>query len=143
MSDLKPVTISHLVKYEDLNHHGTLFAGRMAEWMVEACFICASRAVGRPEDVVCVQIHGMSFVKPANRGDIITVESRVAAVGSKSITVYGRVLVNDNTEPYVTSFATFVTVDREGKPYPHGLLLAREYIEQNREIHEKGKVLKK
>ena len=31
------VKISRLVKSEDLNHHGTLFAGRGAEWFVEAC----------------------------------------------------------------------------------------------------------
>ena len=30
-----------LVKSEDLNHHGTLFAGRSAEWFVEAGFIAA------------------------------------------------------------------------------------------------------
>ena len=29
----------HLVKSEDLNHHGTLYAGRNAEWFVEAGFI--------------------------------------------------------------------------------------------------------
>ena len=28
-----------LVKSEDLNHHGTLFAGRTAEWFVESGFI--------------------------------------------------------------------------------------------------------
>ena len=26
----------HLVKSEDLNHHGTLYAGRNAEWFVES-----------------------------------------------------------------------------------------------------------
>jgi hypothetical protein len=28
-----------LVKSEDLNHHGTLFAGRTAEWFVESGFL--------------------------------------------------------------------------------------------------------
>ena len=31
-----------LVKGEDLNHHGTLYAGRTAEWFVEAGFIAAA-----------------------------------------------------------------------------------------------------
>jgi len=52
---LKETIISHLVKPEDLQHHGTLFAGRMAEWLVETCFIAASRFVGRPKDIVCVK----------------------------------------------------------------------------------------
>ena len=29
----------HLVRSEDLNHHGTLFAGRSSEWFIEAGFI--------------------------------------------------------------------------------------------------------
>ena len=136
-------SISHLVKYEDLNHHGTLFAGRMSEWMVEACFICAATAVKKPEDVVCVQVHGMSFIKPARRGDIIRVESQLAYLGQKSITVYGQVFANQDDEPYVTSFATFVTIDQQGKPYAHGLTLSPEYIEQNQDIHQKAKALRK
>ena len=136
-------TISHLVKYEDLNHHGTLFAGRMAEWMVEACFICAAQAVKRPEDVVCVQVHGMSFIKPAQRGDIIRVEAQLAYLGQKSITVYGQVFVNQASDHYITSYATFVTIDQQGKPYVHGLTLSPEYIEQNKAIHQKAKDLRK
>lgn len=132
----KEITISHLVKSEDLNHHGTLFAGRMAEWLVEGCFIAASKLVGRPEDVVCVQIHGMTFMRSANRGDIIELRTRVASLGNKSITVYGQVLVNEDKTPAVTGMATFVTVDKQGKPYAHGITLSEEYIQQNKEIHE-------
>lgn len=33
---------SRLVKPQELNHHGTLFAGRMSEWFVENCFICGA-----------------------------------------------------------------------------------------------------
>lgn len=133
---LKEITISHLVKSEDLNHHGTLFAGRMAEWLVEGCFIAASKLVGRPEDVVCVQIHGMTFSRSATKGDIVELRTRVACLGNKSITVWGKVLVNDNPDPAVTGMATFVTVDGQGKPYAHGLLLSEEYIQQNKEINE-------
>lgn len=136
-------SISHLVKYEDLNHHGTLFAGRMAEWMVEACFICAAQAVQKPEDVVCVQVHGMSFIKPARRGDIIRVESQLAFLGQKSITVYGQAAINQEPDPYITSYATFVTIDQQGKPYAHGLSLSPEYVEQNKAIHQKARELRK
>ena len=40
--NLKKVSNTHLVKGEDLNHHGTLYAGRGVEWMVETGFIVAS-----------------------------------------------------------------------------------------------------
>jgi acyl-CoA hydrolase len=135
---LTETSISHLIRPEDLQHHGTLFAGRMAEWFVEACFVAATRLVGKPEDVVCVQIHGISFKKPANNGDIVDIKARVAFLGPTSITVYGRALVNNNETPSVSGMITFVTVDKEGKPYEHGLILPQEYIAQNREIHQEA-----
>jgi acyl-CoA hydrolase len=135
---LKETSISHLIRPEDLQHHGTLFAGRMAEWFVETCFVAASRLVGRPEDVVCVQIHGISFKKPANNGDIVDINARIALLGPTSITVCGKAFVNDAEIPSVSGMITFVTVDKEGKPYEHGLTLPQEYIAQNREIHQEA-----
>jgi acyl-CoA hydrolase len=135
---LTETSISHLIRPEDLQHHGTLFAGRMAEWFVEACFVAATRLVGKPEDVVCVQIHGISFKKPANNGDIVDIRARVAFLGPTSITVYGRAFANNNETPSVSGMITFVTVDKEGKPYEHGLILPQEYIAQNREIHQEA-----
>ena len=38
---MKQYETSHLVKQEDLNHHGTLFAARAAAWFVEAAFVAA------------------------------------------------------------------------------------------------------
>jgi acyl-CoA hydrolase len=133
---LKETVISHLVKPGDLQHHGTLFAGQMAKWLVEACFVAASRLVGKPEDVVCTQIHGMSFEKPAKNGDIIEIRSRVAFTGNTSIIVHGRAYINEDEVPAVAEMATFVTVDKQGLPYAHGLRLPEEYIAQNREIYE-------
>ena len=134
----RETVISHLIKPEDLQHHGTLFAGQMASWLVEACFVAASRLVGRPEDVVCVQVHGMTFKKPAQNGDILEIRSRVALTGKTSITVYGEAFVNENSVPIVSGMATFVTVDKNNRPYAHGFVLPEEYLAQNREIHEKA-----
>ena len=84
-----------MVKPEDLQHHGTLFAGRMAEWLVETCFIAACRLVGKPEDVVCVQVHGISFMKPITNGDIVEIKAKVALVGTTSITVHSQAFTNE------------------------------------------------
>jgi acyl-CoA hydrolase len=62
--DIKTYIIHRHVKGQDLNHHGTLFAGRGAEWFVEAGLIAAS-ILTAPERIVCVNIHGMVFAKPA------------------------------------------------------------------------------
>ena len=136
---LKETAISHLIKPEDLQHHGTLFAGRMAEWFVESCFIAACRLVGKPEDIVCVQIHGMNFKKPATNGDIIEIKARIAFLGAKSITVHAQAFTNEDKIPSVSGMATFVTVDKHGNPYAHGLSLSEEYIAQNRAIYEEAR----
>ena len=136
---LKETVISHLVKPEDLQHHGTLFAGRMAEWLVEACFIAACRMVGKPEDVVCVQVHGMNFAHALRNGDVVEIRSRVARVGKTSITVHGQAFAPEATEPSVTGMATFVTLDKQGKPYEHGFCLPESYIAEHREIYDEAR----
>ncbi|MDP3880224.1 MAG: hotdog domain-containing protein [Dehalococcoidales bacterium] len=135
---MRETVISHLVKPEDLQHHGTLFAGRMAEWLVESCFITACRLVGKPEDVVCVRVHGISFTKPVTSGNIIEIKARIALVGDSSITVYGQAFNSDEETTSVTGMATFVTVDKQGRPYAHGFSLSAEYIAQNREIYDEA-----
>ena len=140
---ISETVISHLIRPEDLQHHGTLFAGRMAEWFVETCFIAACRLVGKPEDVVCVQIHGMNFRRPANNGDIIEIKSKIAYLSRTSITVHGKVFINQDQEPAVLGMLTFVTVDKANKPYAHGLVLPEEYIAQNRDIYEDAVKIRK
>lgn len=108
----------------------------MAEWLVETCFIAACRFTGKPEDVVCVQVHGITFDRPIHNGDLLEIRARIALVGTTSITVHGQAFVGDDATPSVTGMLTFVTVDKGGKPYRHGLALPEDYIAQNRQIHE-------
>jgi len=133
---LEETKISRIIKSEDLNHHGTLFAGRMSEWLVEGCLIAAINLLGKPANILCVRIHGMDFVSPATKGDIIDLRTRIALLGTKSITAYGKAFVNKNTSPSVWGMATFVTVDNSGKPYAHGLTLPESYIREHAEIFE-------
>jgi len=133
---MRETRVSRIVKSEDLNHHGTLYAGRMAEWLVEACLITAINLTRKPEDVVCVRIHGFHFIKPATTGDVIEIKAKISYLGGKSITVDARIHVNGEDVPSVTGMLTFVTVDRQGRPYAHGLTLPQDYIEENRDIYE-------
>ena len=65
-----------LVKYGDLNHHTTLFAGRGAEWFVENGFMAVA-SLTRPESIVCVKVHGMIFRRPVKNGTIVPCEDNV------------------------------------------------------------------
>jgi len=73
---IETFSTNHLVKQEDLTHHGTLYAGRTAEWFVEAGFIAAAKLT-KPEAIVCVKIHGMHFSKPVGRGEILCLENKI------------------------------------------------------------------
>ena len=129
-------TLLHMVRPQDLNHHGTLFAGQMASWLVEAGFIAAARLCGKPEDIVCVQVNEMTFKKPINLGDVIEIKSQIAYLGSTSISVCSQIFRQQDEAPLVTNMATFVTVDKQNKPFAHGLKLSEEYTARNRDIHD-------
>ena len=115
----RKVTTNHLVKNEDLNHHGTLFAGRAAEWFVEAGFFAAAAYVPT-KNIVLVKINSMTFSRPVKPGDVLCLESEIVRAGRTSL------------EAHIEGFAggvislegsiTFVNVDEEGKPMPHGIV---------------------
>jgi len=118
--DIKSFIVHHLVKGEDLNHHRTLFAGRGAEWVVEAGFIAAASLLP-PANVVCVKVHGMLFRRPVRPGEIIRFESKVVLTGRTRLVSYVRALVGE--ELAVDGFITFVYVDESGKSRPHGIVI--------------------
>ena len=135
------VNVSRLVKSEDLNHHGTLFAGRAAEWFVEACFICGAKVTKRPENIVCMNIHGMTFKKPGNKGDIINLETRIAKVGRTSFVVYGKIIKDDSGETLSDGFITFVFVDENNKAIPHNMVMGEPVDEEDAKIRERANKL--
>ena len=113
---------NRLVKSEDLNHHRTLFAGRCAEWFVEAGFIAVA-SVLPAGSIVCLKIHGLTFTKPLQSGDIACFESKIVYAGTSSIKVYVVLRENDQDTPIVEGFITFVHVDDAGQTKPHRLIL--------------------
>jgi len=124
---MKTLTIHHLVKGEDLNHHHTLYAGRGAEWMVEAGFIAAADLLP-PQYVLCLKIHGMTFQRPVRPGEVIRFESKIALTGRSRLIAYVRATTKE--EPTVDGFLTFVYVDDRGKSRPHGITVEAETPEE-------------
>ncbi len=118
--DIVTFTTQHLVKSEDLNHHGTLYAGRTAEWFVESGFIAAA-TLTKPENIVCLKIHGMTFTRPVRRGELVAFYSKIVSVGKSRLISYIKVLASG--QKVVEGFITFVHVDLEGHPIPHGLTI--------------------
>ncbi|HEU23506.1 MAG: acyl-CoA thioesterase [Mesoaciditoga sp.] len=135
--------ISHLVKSEDLNHHGTLFAGKVAEWFVEATYIEANLAYRHPENLVCLKIHGLKFVKPIKSGSIVNIKTSLAYTGRTSIMVYGKIYNALKPEDVMAEgFVTFISVDEEGKKQPHNINFVPQ-TEEEKEIYQKALDLRK
>lgn len=137
----KSVSTIRLVKSEDLNHHGTLFAGRTAEWFVESGFIAAATILN-PKSIVCLQIHGLYFSQPAKPGEILTFESKVVFAGKSSLVSYIQVIKQDQSEPFVSGFITFINVNEDTKATPHNIEIAPR-TDIDKELYEKAKSLKK
>lgn len=116
------VSYDRLVKSEDLNHHGTLYAGRSAEWFVEAAFIAVA-AVLPAKNIVCLKIHGLKFSQPINLGEIARFQSKIIDVGRTSVKVYIELRSQNATVSIISGFITFVHVDQSGNPIPHNLTL--------------------
>ena len=129
-----------LVKSEDLNHHGTLFAGRTAEWFVESGFIAAASLLN-PQNIVCLKIHGMFFTKPARSGDVLKFLSKVVYTGNTSLTSYVQVEKNGADKPLVDGFVTFIHVDENTKPCRHFLEINPE-TEEDRILYKTAKSLR-
>ena len=139
---MKEFVNSRLVKSEELNHHGTLFAGRTAEWFVESAFIAASTTIGNPKNVVCLNIHGLLFRHPVNEGDIVKFTSKVVHLGKTSIVVYTKMDTEIAKTSPVDGFITFICVDENGNKIPHGLTLDEPEDEEEIKMREQVKNLR-
>lgn len=130
---MKEYKILRLAKSEDLNHHGTLFAGRTAEWLVEAGFITAASEYGC-QDMFCVNVHGFTFRKPVLAGEILTISGRIARAGSSSLMVHVRGTGSADDVVNVEGFITFVCVEHgTTKSKAHGITLDEPADEEEAE----------
>jgi len=116
---------SRLVKGADLNHHGTLFAGRGAEWFVESGFIAAA-GLTSAHRILCVNIHGMVFKKPVPPGSVLRYTSRVVYAGRTRLVSHVRVYLDQEEAFLLEGFLSFVHVDDQGRPSPHGVVIHYE-----------------
>ena len=139
---MKEYTSYRLVRSEDLNHHGTLFAGRAAELFVESAFAAAAVEVGDPHHVVCLNIHGMEFRSSVGNGEVIFLRSQIVNLGRTSIVVHTTITSAISHITPVEGFITFVHVDAEGKKSPHGLTLDAPADEREATLRERALQLK-
>ena len=110
------VATRHFVRPEFMNHHQTLYAGYISEWVTEAAMIGVTEKLGTNEHVVLAALK-----KEVVSGMILQLDYEVSKIGVTSI----EILVEGKNfltgESHLTGRAVFVTVDENGKKRPHGL----------------------
>jgi len=108
------------VKPEDLNANGTLFGGKLLEWIDEEAALYTIIQLENPK-VVTKYISEIDFKASAKQGDIIEIGIDVVKFGSASLTLSCEVRNKMTHETIITiSNIVMVNVGIDGKPKPHG-----------------------
>lgn len=129
----------HLVKNEDLNHHGTLFAARAAAWVVEAGFAAAACEHGSTDEVVMRNLQNMSFQKPVQKGTALRFISRVVYTGTTSLMVAVAAKDAMSGEQFIEGYITFVTIEAvTGRKMAHSLVLDDTKEEEELQLRKRA-----
>jgi acyl-CoA hydrolase len=107
-----------LVLPNDTNVLNNLFGGKLLAWMDEIASISAHRHCRRV--VVTASVNNVSFARPINLGDHVTLESKVSRAFRSSMEIFVDVYAEDRlTGESVKcneAIYTFVAVDQVNRP---------------------------
>ncbi len=108
------------IKPEDLNPNGTLFGGRLLQWIDEEAALYAIIQLENPK-VVTKFISAIDFRSSAEPGDIVEIGIGVVKFGRTSLTLRCEVR-NKRTHESIISIDSivFVSLGEDGQPKPHG-----------------------
>ena len=108
------------VKPEDLNPNGTLFGGRLLQWIDEEAALYAIIQLENKR-VVTKYMSDINFVSSAAKGDIIEIGIAVVNFGKSSMTLRCEVR-NKMTRQTIISIdkITMVNLGENGLPKAHG-----------------------
>jgi acyl-CoA hydrolase len=139
LSNPKPVSVSsaeftHLVLPPDTNALGTIFGGRIMEWVDIAGSIVASRHCRQV--VVTASMDALHFLAPVKLGDIVILKAAVNFTHRTSLEIGVRI---ESENPLTgerchtsSAYLTFVALDANGKPTAIPQVLPRTDDEKRR-----------
>ncbi len=108
------------IKPEDLNPNGTLFGGKLLEWIDEEAALYAIIQLENHKTVT-KYISEIDFVSSARQGEIIEIGIEVVKFGTASLTLKCEVR-NKMTRQTIVKVdkIVMVSLSEDGKPKPHG-----------------------
>lgn len=108
------------VKPEDLNPNGTLFGGRLLEWIDEEAALYSIIQLENPR-VVTKYISEINFISSAKKGDIVEIGIDPIYFGTSSLVLQCEVRNKMTREVIITiDKIIMVSLGPNGKPAPHG-----------------------
>lgn len=112
------VTMTELVLPNDTNTLNNLMGGKLMHWMDIVSAISAQKHSNRI--VVTASVDNVSFGKPIQLGNVVTLKAQVTRAFSSSMEVHIKVEAEDipSGKKFASNsaFFTFVAVDQAGKP---------------------------
>ena len=128
------VTKTEVVLPSDANNLGTVFGGRVMEWIDIAAAVAAGRHCRTT--VVTASMDDLHFLAPIKAGMVVILHAQVNYAGRSSVEVGVEVLSEDlRTGERVRccqAFLTFVAVDAKGRPIGVPALLPETADERRR-----------
>ncbi len=108
------------VKPEDLNPNGTLFGGRLLEWIDEEAALYTIIQLENSR-IVTKYISEINFMSSARQGDIVELGMEVTKFGKSSLTLKCEARNKMTRETILTvDNIIMVNLGEDGKPTPHG-----------------------
>lgn len=114
------VATRRFVRPEHMNHHQSLYAGYISEWITEASFIAVAETLGRTDHVVLAGIKEIRMIKPVQSGTVLELQYEVKKYGTTSIEYYVEGTDFLTHDRHFRGSVVFVTVDDKGRKKPHG-----------------------
>ena len=112
------VVMTELVLPNDTNTLNNLMGGRLMHWMDIGAAIAAQKHSNRI--VVTASVDNISFGKPIQLGDVVTLTASISRAFNSSMEVYIDVksenIPGGKSEVTHSAFFTFVAVDQGGRP---------------------------
>ena len=108
------------VKPQDLNPNGTLFGGRLLEWIDEEAALYTIIQLENSK-IVTKYISEINFMSSAKKGDIVELGIEVIKFGKSSLTLKCEARNKMTRETILTvDNIIMVNLGDNGKPKPHG-----------------------
>jgi acyl-CoA hydrolase len=115
MSENYEITTHRLILPADANHFGTLYAGSLLKYVLEAAYAAATRGVGNEANLMLRRVLSVECRRAAPIGTLVEIKGAILQVRQCHIVVgvVGMPLT-DGDVPWMDGLFGFVQVDKKG-----------------------------